>query len=78
MKRFRIYTQQGARFSKLSGRFKFLAYTINIPVCGYDDYDEAFKHANSVKCMENWSSNDNAPQICILDFNERGKIVSIL
>jgi len=72
MKRYRIYTQDGARFSKLSGHYRSGKYTIEALKCGYDDLIEAERVAYGLKLIFDKS------QICILDFEQRGQIVSLL
>lgn len=72
MKRYRIYSQDGARFSKISGRYRSGKYNIEVPRCGHDDLVEAQAVAHAIKLVFNKS------QICILDFNQRGIIVEII
>jgi hypothetical protein len=72
MKRYRIYSQDGARFSKINGRYRSGKYTIEVPRCGCDDLIEAQRIAHGIKLVFDKS------QICILDFEQRGIIVEIL
>lgn len=72
MKRYRIYTQDNARFSKISGRYRFGKYNIEVPKCGHDSLVEAERVAHGIKLVFDKS------QVCILDFSENGKIVSVL
>lgn len=72
MKRYRIYSQDGARFSKFNGNYRSGKYTIEVPRCGHDDLIEAQRVAHGLKLVF------DKTQICILDFEQRGIIVDTL